>query len=321
MHADVAGDDHLQAGQADARVRQHAEIEGAVRVGHVHHDLQRRRRHVAEVRRGAFEGQGACIDEACIALGAADRDRIAILDAVERVTGADHRGHAQLAGDDRGVAGAATAVGDDGGAALHHRLPVGIGHVGDQHVAGLHALHVGQRTHHARGAAADLAADRAAFRQHVAALAQRVALDLGRMRARLHRLRTRLQDVELAGMAVLAPLDVHRPAVVTFDHQRLLRQLLHVRIGNRKRAAQRRRRFLGAHAFARRVGIHHAQLLAAQRTAQDRRLAGIERGFVDVELVGIHRTLHDHLAQAVAGGDEDHVAETGFGVEGEQHAG
>jgi hypothetical protein len=39
-------------------VRQHAEIEGAFRVGHVHHDLQRRRRHVAEVRRGALERQG-----------------------------------------------------------------------------------------------------------------------------------------------------------------------------------------------------------------------------------------------------------------------
>src|SRR5204862_1160761 len=42
---------------------------------------------------------------------------------------------------------------------------------------------------------------------------------------------------------------------------------------------------------------------------------------VDVELVRIHRTLHDVLAQAVAGGDEDHVAEAGFGIEGEQNPG
>ena len=29
--------------------------------------------------------------------------------------------------------------------ALHHRLPVRVGHVGDEHVAGLDAVHVGDR--------------------------------------------------------------------------------------------------------------------------------------------------------------------------------
>ncbi len=28
--------------------------------------------------------------------------------------------------------------------ALHHRLPVGVGHVGNQHVAGLHVVHLGR---------------------------------------------------------------------------------------------------------------------------------------------------------------------------------
>jgi hypothetical protein len=157
--------------------------------------------------------------------------------------------------------------------------------------------------------------------QHVAALAQRVALDLGGMGQRLHGFRARLQDVQLAGVPVLAPLDVHRPAVVRLDHQRLLRQLLDIRVGDGKSRAQLRGRLLGAHALARRVRIHHSQLLAAQRAAQDGRPAGVERGLVDVELVRVHRALHDHLAQAVAGGDEHHVAEAGFGIEGEQHAG
>src|SRR3546814_1961104 len=51
-------------------------------------------------------------------------------------------------------------MGHDRRRALHHRLPVGIGHVGDQHVTGLHAVHVVERAHHARHAAADLLADR-----------------------------------------------------------------------------------------------------------------------------------------------------------------
>jgi hypothetical protein len=40
----------------------------------------------------------------------------------------------------------------------------------------------------------------------------------------LHRLGARLQDVELAVGAVLAPLDVHRAAVVLLDDQRVLGQ-------------------------------------------------------------------------------------------------
>jgi hypothetical protein len=49
--------------------------------------------------------------------------------------------------------------------ALHHRLPVGVGHVGDQHVAGLHAVHLASRDQPHR-AGADLLADGAAGGEH-----------------------------------------------------------------------------------------------------------------------------------------------------------
>src|SRR5690606_19817473 len=208
--------------------------------------------------------------EAGVALRAADRDGLAILDRVERVAGADHGGYPELAGDDRCVAGAAAAIGDDGGGALHHRLPVRVGHVGDQHVAGLHAFHVGQGADDARHAAADLLADRAALADHGPALAQVEALDLGRLGPRLHRLRPRLDDEQLAAAPVLGPLDVHRPAVVLLDHQRLLRELLHVLVGDREPPAQLAWSVLGPHALARLVRVHHPQLLGADRAAQDR---------------------------------------------------
>src|SRR3546814_20389891 len=89
-------------------------------------------------------------------------------------------------------AGAAAAVGDDRRRALHHRLPVGIGHVGDQHVAGLHAVHVVERAHHARHAAADLLAARAALDDPVAALFQLESLDLRCLGTRLHPFRAPL---------------------------------------------------------------------------------------------------------------------------------
>jgi hypothetical protein len=153
----------------------------------------------------ALERQLAGVDEAGIALGAGHGHFAAVVNAVQRIAGTDDGGNAKLARDDRGVAGASAAVGDDGGGALHHRFPVRVGHVGDQHVTGLHALHVPDRTHHARDAAADLLSDRAAFRQHRAALFQLEAFNLRGMRARLHGFRARLHDVELAGATVLAP--------------------------------------------------------------------------------------------------------------------
>jgi hypothetical protein len=42
-----------------------------------------------------------------------------------------------------------------------------------------------------------------------------------------------------------------------------------------------------------------------------------EGWFMDVELVRIDLALYDVLAEAPGPGDEDHVAEAGFGVEGE----
>ena len=40
-----------------------------------------------------------------------------------------------------------------------------------------------------------------------------------------------------------------------------------------------------------------------------------------VELVGVHRTLHDGLTEAIGTGDKHHITETGLGVQGEHHTG
>src|SRR2546429_9760911 len=99
---------------------------------------------------------------------------------------------------------------------LHDRLPVRIGHVGDQHVAVLHACHFARVADDARGSSADALADAAAGGQHPRAVLESVTLN-GTPGAALHRLRPRLQDEDRARGAVARPLDVHRPAVVLFD--------------------------------------------------------------------------------------------------------
>ena len=162
----------------------------------------------------------AGVDVAGVALGAGDGDLLALADALRGIAAADHRGDAELARDDGRVTGAAAAVGDDRRRALHHRLPVRIGHVGDQHVAGLHARHLGDVPDDARGSGADPLADAAAGAQDLRARLQGEALDRA-AGAALHGLRARLQDEDLAAGAVLAPLDVHGLAVVLLDDERL----------------------------------------------------------------------------------------------------
>ena len=67
------------------------------------------------------------------------------------------------------------------------------------------------------------------------------------------------------------------------------------------------------------VGVDHLDLLRTELAAKDRLLALPERRLEDVELVGVDGSLHDVFAQPVGPGDEDHIAETGLGVEGEEH--
>src|SRR5262249_13710821 len=144
----------------------------------------------------------ALVDVAGVALGARHGHLLALADLVGGVAAADHSRDAELAGDDGGVAGAAAAVGDDGRGALHDRLPVGAGHVGDQHVAGLHARHLARILDDARRPGADALADAAPGGEHARAVAlERVALDAASGPA-LHRLRARLQDVDLARAAI-----------------------------------------------------------------------------------------------------------------------
>ena len=148
-----------------------------------------------------------------------------------------------------------------------------------------------------------------------------VALDLTPT-ATLHGLGPRLQDIELAGIAILPPLDIHRAAIVLFDEQRLARQRRDIRIGQAVACALGRRHIFGAHAMRRIApfGVSHLDRLAAQLPAHDRKFAGAQRRLVDIELIRIDGPLYDRFAQTIGSRDEYHIAEAGFGVKREQHA-
>src|SRR5690606_41384171 len=82
---------------------------------------------------------------------AVDADALAVPYPLGRLAGADHRREAILAGDDRHVAHRAADVADRGADLLEDRAPGRIGHLADEHVAGLDAADLLDRLDHPRG--------------------------------------------------------------------------------------------------------------------------------------------------------------------------
>ena len=207
VDADVGVDDEFEARETDAAVGQFAGFEGDGRIRQVQHDLGVRPRNGGHVHGFGAERQVAGVDVAGVAFGAGDGDLGAVAERLGAVSGADDGGNAQFTGDDGGVAGASAAVGDDGGGDFHHRFPVRVGHVGDQHVAGLdhgHLICAGHQPHRAVGHAGSHGL---ALAQHLTAPLQLEGFLHGAVG--LYGLGPGLDDEQIAGNAVQGPFDVH----------------------------------------------------------------------------------------------------------------
>ena len=222
------------------------------------------------------------------------------------------------------MAGTTAAVGDDGRCSLHHGFPVGVRHVGDKHVALLHAIHFGGAVNDAHGTRTDLLTDGAALYQNLALAVQCVALlHVGSGLTALDRFRTSLKDVDLTVETVLAPFDVHRTTVVLFNDAGELGEFHHVFVSDGEATAvfigniERTHRTAG---LAFRIEFHLDEL-AAERLADDRLLALFEHGLMHIELIGVDCTLNHGLTETVAGRHEHNLIKAAFGVEREHHAG
>ncbi len=139
------------------------------------------------------------------------------------MTTPDNRRNTQFARNDGGMASTPPSVGHNGTGTLHDGFPVGIGHVGHQHIARLDLVHFRNTVDQTYRAGTNLLADGAAFSQY-SALALKFVTQFGRtFGLTLHRFRTSLQDVKQAIRTVLAPLDVHGTSVVFFNDHGVLR--------------------------------------------------------------------------------------------------
>ncbi len=321
MHAYHAIDDELEPRQTDALVRHIREVECPIGITHVHHDLDGNVRQRIQLDLGLLEFQPPRVNESLVSLGATYRDLGAIRDRIRGVAAAYDGRYTEFSRNDRCVASATAAIGDNGRGTLHHRFPVRIRHVRDQYIAVLHAIHLADVANHPSGAGTDLLADAAALADYVRASLQRKALN-GSAAAALNGFGAGLQDVDLAVGAVLAPFDIHGTLIVILDRNGHFGQLDDFFLTEREAVRVRLADVDGFNRLARLgvVAVDHLDGLAAKDLAQYGVLAVAERRLVDIELVRIDRALHDGLAEAVRRGDEYRVAKTGLGVECKDHA-
>ena len=108
-------------------------------------------------------------------------------------------------------------------------------------------VHFADVVNNAHRPCANFLPDRSAIHQDRALAFEFVAVLYGVARLALHCFWPGLQDVELAVDTVFAPLNVHGTAVMVFDHQCVVRKLLHIAVGQGIAVAQFRRHVRGFH--------------------------------------------------------------------------
>eukprot|EP00438_Fugacium_kawagutii_P013713 Skav202236 [mRNA] locus=scaffold2988:191443:196640:- [translate_table: standard] len=216
------------------------------------------------------------------------------------------------------MAGAATAVGDDGASLLHDGLPVRICHVSHQNLTLLelaHLIDAGQNVHlSATNALTHSSALRnglATFLQHL------VLLDDAHLLLRCDGLGPRLHDVQLAIIAVARPLDVHGAAVVLLDLHGHLGQILHLLVGCRPTVLLL---LTGVHGLGATSGlVDHLAQLGSHGSGDDGLLSLSQGRLEDIPLIRVHGATHHGLTEAEGRGHEDHVFEAALRVQGEHH--
>src|SRR5690606_12370050 len=100
VHADHAVDDEFKTRKADASVGIGLEIESAIGIADVHHDLERQLRHFFKIVGGDVEIELAVVDDAGVTLSATHRHVHAGLQHFGGVSATDHGGNTEFARDD-----------------------------------------------------------------------------------------------------------------------------------------------------------------------------------------------------------------------------
>src|SRR5215204_23118 len=327
MYSDPAGEDELHAGEADAVVWDLCELEDALGVCDVHHDLGLWATQGSRIDPRVLVVESTLVEAPDLPLTARYSDGIAGLGGLGGVLRTHDGGYPELAGHYGSVRGATAPVGDDGRSGLHDRLPVWVCDLRDKHLAALEALYLARVLEHPCLARRDRVAYSQALDEHPSPLLEAVHTQRRCTACSIHRLWAGLQDKERAREAISGPLDVHECsgpaflAVVILDGHGPPRELEHVLIGGRERLSLL---FGGRNVLDQTMApgvVDQLELLRAEPLPDQRGVALFERGLVNVEAIRDDTALDDVLAKPPRRSYEHDVWEARLGVQGEDDAG
>ena len=324
---DPARDHELDSQQSDPGRGELRQRKGVVGIRHVQQQWNRRTGCGGRVDLLPGELHRALVDPALVPLRARDGHHLAGGQRGSGPAGADDAGNPQLSRHDGGMAGAATLIGHYRRDPLEDRLPVRVGHAGDQDLAGLDLGELVRPVHQADRAGADALAHALARQQHAPGSLAAEQLEPGAGLGGVHRLRAGLDDEQLAALAVLGPFDVHRcgPAgragVVFLDRQGPAGQSDQLVVRQHEAAPVRVRHPHLPHRAQAPLRIDQFHRLGAALTPQNGAEPRAQGRLVQPELVRHHPSLYQALRNPPSAGDQHHVPEATLGIEREDHAG
>ena len=228
MNTNVVVDDEFQSGQANTLIWQLCKIKCQLGVAHIHHDFGGNFGHGATNDFGHFGFQQAIVNSPGITLGATHSYQSAVFELFGCISTTHHGRDAQFARNDGSMTGPTTTVCDDGAGTLHDGLPIGVGHVCDQHIASLDLVHFRNTVHQTDRTRSNLLPNGTALCQYSAFAFEFVAQFGCAFGLALHGFGAGLQNVKQAICTIFAPLDVHGATVVFFNNHGVLRQLCNV---------------------------------------------------------------------------------------------
>ena len=154
MDSNEIGNDEFEPGQAHPIAGQGCELEGFFGIAHIEQHPGAGRGDPIQRLLHDAERDGSWVHPALIPLAAAHGDGLAVGNALAALQGADDRRDAEFTGQDRGMAGAASLVGDHPTGPFEDGLPIGVGAAGDQHIPALKLADLAGACQHPRPAMA-----------------------------------------------------------------------------------------------------------------------------------------------------------------------
>ena len=220
MNLNAIGDYEFDSRQADAIARQLPPAKGAAGACDVEHDWRPRFGQFFQADLFLGEIEQAVVNETLVALGARERDLLALPQNLRRLAGAHDRRDTEFATHDCRVASAPAQIGDDAFGLFENRSPIGISHFGDENAAFFELAEI--------ACAFDTACLRGGYRfsnakarkQPLSFFLQSISGNRAGFFQGLHRLRSRLKDENLARVAIFRPFDIYGSLVMVLDRAR-----------------------------------------------------------------------------------------------------